>query len=58
MLRNWMVAVFQCEVLVSLLAFSALRLLVEHPACKKLIDEVLAWLADWGEVQMICIWFI
>jgi len=25
----------------------------EHPACKKLSDEVLAW---WSEVQMICIW--
>jgi len=51
-------AVFQWELLVSLLAFNALRLLVEHPACKKLIDEVLAWLSAWGEVQMICIWSI
>jgi len=51
-------AVFQWELLVSLLAFNALRLLVEHPACKKLIDEVLAWLPAWGEVQMICIWSI
>jgi len=32
-------------------AFSALTLLVryqeEHPACKKLSDEVLAWLSVW-----------
>jgi len=27
----------------------------EHPACKKLSDEVLAWLSVCGEVQMICI---
>jgi len=26
-----------------------------HPACKKLSDEVLAWLSVWGDVQ-ICIW--
>jgi len=26
----------------------------EHPACKKLSDEVLAWLSVWSEVQMIC----
>jgi len=23
---------------------------------KKLSDEILAWLSDWSEVQMICIW--
>jgi len=38
------------------LAFSDLTLLVghqeEHPACKKLSDEVLSW----SEVQMICLW--
>jgi len=38
---------------------SALTLLVgrqeEHPACKILSDEVLAWLSAWSEVQMICI---
>jgi len=28
----------------------------EDPSCKKLIDEVLAWLSVWSEVQMICIW--
>jgi len=28
----------------------------EHPACKKLSDEVLAWLSVWSKVQMICIW--
>ena len=26
-----------------------------HPACKKLIGGVLAWLFDWSEVQT-CIW--
>jgi len=40
--------------------FRALSLLVEHygdhPACKQLSNEVLAWLSVWGEVQMICIW--
>jgi len=38
---------------------SAMTLLVgrqeEHPACKKLSDEVLAWLSVWSEVQMIWI---
>jgi len=41
-------------------AFRALTPLVgrqeEHPACKKMSDEVLAWLSVWSEVQMICIW--
>jgi len=41
-------------------AFSALTLLVgrqeEHPACKKLTDEVLVWLSVWSEVQIACIW--
>jgi len=41
-------------------AFSALTLLVgsqeEHPACKKLSDELLAWLSVWSEVQMISMW--
>jgi len=36
-------------------AVSALTLLVGwlegHPACKKLSDEVLAWLSVWSEVQ-------
>ena len=27
----------------------------EHPACKKLSHEVLAWLSVWSELQMICI---
>ena len=39
---------------------SALTLLVgrheEHPACKKLSHDVLAWLSVWNEVQMICMW--
>ena len=30
----------------------------EHPACKKLSSEVLAWSSVWSEVQMICIWSI
>ena len=38
-----------------LVAFSALTLLVGrqegHPACKKLIGEVLAWLSVWSDVQ-------
>jgi len=42
-------------------AFSALTLLVgrqeEHPACKTLSDEVLAWLSAWSKMQMICLWF-
>ena len=41
-------------------AFSALTLLVghqeEHPACKKLNDEVLVWLPVWSKVQIVCIW--
>jgi len=41
-------------------AFSALTLSVgrqeEHPACKKLSDEVLVRLFVWSEVQIICIW--
>jgi len=28
----------------------------EHPACKKLTDEVLVWLSVWIEVQIVCIW--
>jgi len=47
----------QCCILQT--AFSALTLLVGqqegHPACKKLSDEVLAWLSVWSEVQT-CIW--
>jgi len=41
-------------------AFGALILSVGwqegHLACKKLSDEVLAWLSVWSEVQMISIW--
>jgi len=40
-------------------AFSALTLLVgrqeEQPVCKKISDEVLAWLSVCSDVQMICI---
>ena len=40
-------------------AFSALTLLVghqeEHPACKKLNDEVLVWLSVWSKVQIVCL---
>jgi len=36
-----------------------LKLLVghpeEHPACKKLSDEVLAWSPVWSEMQIVCI---
>jgi len=28
----------------------------EHPASKKLSDEVLVWLSLWNEVQIVCIW--
>jgi len=48
------------EVLLLQFAVSALTLLVgwqeEHPVCKKLSDEVLAWLSVWSKVQVICIW--
>ena len=27
----------------------------EHPALKKLSDEVLMWLSVWSEVQMVCV---
>jgi len=41
-------------------AFNALTLLVgrheEHLVCKKLSDDVLAWLSLWSEIQMICMW--
>jgi len=41
-------------------AFGALTLLVgrqeDHPACKKLSDEVLMWLSVWSEVHTDCIW--
>jgi len=41
-------------------AFSALTLLAgrqeEHPACKKLTDEVLVWLSVCSEAQIVCIW--
>ena len=36
---------------------SALTLLVghqeEHPACKKLSDELMVWLSVWSEVQIV-----
>ena len=42
------------------IAFRALKLLdghqEEHLSCKKLNDEVLAWLPVWSEVQRICMW--
>ena len=28
----------------------------DHPACKKLIGGVLAWLSVWSEVQIVCMW--
>jgi len=40
-----------------MVAFSAFTLLVGHQeenlACKKLSDEMLAWLSVWSKVQMI-----
>jgi len=51
-------AIFQLQN--CLQCFGKLALLVgcqeEHPACKKLSAEVLAWLSIWSEVQVICIW--
>jgi len=42
------------------IAFNASTLLVGrqevHPVCKKLSDEVLAWLSAWSEVQIVCTW--
>ena len=41
-------------------AFNALTLFFgcqkERTACKKLSDEVLAWLSVWSVVQIVCIW--
>ena len=38
----------------------ALTLLVrqqeQHLVCVRLSDEVVAWLSDWSEVHMTCIW--
>ena len=28
----------------------------EHPVCKKLSSDVLAWLSFWIKVEMICMW--
>ena len=28
----------------------------EHLACRKLSDEVMAWLSLWNKMQMICVW--
>jgi len=43
-----------------LIFYPALALLVgrqeEHPACKKLSDEVCMWLSVWKEEQIVCIW--
>jgi len=40
--------------------YSALTLLVghqeEHPACKKVSDEMLVWLSVCSEMQIVCIW--
>jgi len=42
------------------LVFSSLTPLavrhVQHPACNKLSDELLAWLSVCSEVQIICVW--
>jgi len=59
-LRNWLIDRWRDRLYLLSFAFSALTLLVgrqeEHPACKKLSDEVLVQLSVWSEVQMICIW--
>jgi len=56
-LINFLVFLF---VAVQLCIFINVTLLVgrqeEHPACKKLGDELLAWLFAWSKVQVICIW--
>ena len=48
-----------CSLSVARVTFSALTLLAGwqegHPACKKLISGVLAWLSVWSKVQA-CIW--
>ena len=50
----------QLNLSTSAYVFSALTLFVgcqeEHPACKKLSDELMAWLSICSEVQMVCIW--
>ena len=54
--------VFVCKLHHSrvVVCWGSLTLLVgrqeEHPACKKLYDEVLVWLSVWSEVQSIGIW--
>jgi len=51
---------FNLPGLVQEFAFSALTLLAgrqeQHPACKKWVIGVLAWLSIWSEVQTNCIW--
>lgn len=41
-------------------AFNGLKLLFGrhkmHRACKKLSDEILAWLSGWSEFLMLCVW--
>jgi len=53
--------VFFCIFVFVFFAFGALTVLFghqeEHPVCKELSDEVLAWLSVWSEVQVISIWF-
>jgi len=50
-----------CSLSVARVTFSALTLLAGwqegHPACKKLISGVLAWLSVWSKVQT-CIWLM
>jgi len=53
----WLLYSFYFQCLFIWIVFSALTLLVghqeEHLACKKLSDEVLAWLSVWSEVHMV-----
>jgi len=54
-----MISLYFSDISVIFCAFSAFTLLVgrqeEHPACKKLSDEVLVWLSVWSKVQVVCI---
>jgi len=60
--QKWFVlfCMYLFHLFVSNIAFSDLTLLIghqeEHPACKKLRNEMLKWISVWNEVQMICIW--
>jgi len=58
--KSSILGAFLCTKVDAFLAFSALALLVghqeEHPACKKLSEELLEWLSVWSKVLVICLW--